>query len=93
MTATRKTRPKPEREWFSPPEVAAKFGQRPESIIAAIRTGELPAANFAAKGRTRPRYRIHRDDLEAFIRRRAVVPAAKPAPRPRREAVGVTQYV
>lgn len=80
------------REYLSPPAAGAITGSRPETVIAWIRSGELPAVNFARRGASRPRYRIHRDELAAFLRRRTVSPPTKPAPRRLPEAT-VTRYV
>ena len=91
--ARRSSRPLPEREWHSPPEIAARIGKRPEYIVAEIQAGRLPAGDFASAGASRPRYRIHRDDLEGWIERRRVVPPAKPVPLRPRTPAGVREYV
>ena len=85
------SRQKPVREWITPPEVAAEVGGRPETVIAWIRAGELPAVDFARRGAMRPRFRIKRDDFDAFLARRAVVPKAKPTPR-RRPPADVIEF-
>ncbi len=85
-------RAKPDGAFVTPPEIAAEVGSRPETVIGWIRSGELPAVDFARRGALRPRFRVNRDDLDRFMRRRSVSTAAEPLSRRRPEA-GVTQYV
>ena len=87
------SRPKPPREWFTPPEIAAVIGIRPEAVISRIRSGELLAVDFARPGSRRPRFRVRRSDLDDFLRRRSVCPEPPARPRPRRDDPAVTQYV
>lgn len=76
---------KPEREFLTTGEVAAITRSRPETVVNHwIRGGELLAVNFARKGATRPRFRIRREDLKSFLRRRSTLPQVKPASRRRR---------
>ena len=60
-----------------------RWGCAPESIIGFIKSGELRAFNVAAKGTTRPRWRITEEAIREFERRRAAVPV-KPAQKKRR---------
>jgi len=57
-----------EQENYTPPQLAKIFGSSPETIIALIRSGDLPAVNFSTG--QRPRYRVLRGDWEAFLARR-----------------------
>lgn len=84
-------RSKPTRDWMTPPEAAAMFGIRAEAIRRYIRANELPAVNFARQGARRPRLRIHREALDAFLRRRAV--AAPPRTAKRRSDENVINYI
>jgi|PlaIllAssembly_1097288.scaffolds.fasta_scaffold280225_2 excisionase family DNA binding protein len=74
-----------DRDYLTPPEVARLLRVRESKVAAWIRTGQLVAINLS-EGR-RPRYRVRRTDLEAYLEQRAVVPESKPATRQRREAV------
>ncbi len=83
---------KPVREWITPPMIAAEVGGHPETVIGWIRSGELPAVDFSRRGSLKPRFRVKREDFDAFLRRRSVVAPSKPAPR-RKATEQVTQYV
>lgn len=83
---------KPPREWITPPMIAAEIGSHPETVIGWIRSGELPAADFSRRGSLKPRFRVKREDFDAFLRRRSVVAPPKSAPR-RKSDQNVTQYV
>jgi excisionase family DNA binding protein len=72
-----------QREYLTPPETARLLGVDPAKVIFWIRSGELRASDLATRRAGRPRYRIARTDIEAFLTRRSVVPAPKIA-RPRR---------
>lgn len=65
--------PDPDR-YLTPPQVAAKFGCKPETVISWIRSGELRCLNLARHGSLKPRYRIPVDALADFERVRTVVP-------------------
>ena len=77
----------------TPPEAARELGVHPDKITYWIASGELRASNLArdANGR-KPRYRIMREDLEAFLASRAVPGPAPKATRRRRKAQDVTEY-
>lgn len=66
--------------YLIPREIATRLRVSPEKVLGWIRRGELCAINVS--NATRPRYRIDKDDLEAFLRRREVQP---PLPRRRRK--------
>lgn len=87
----RKTRPA--RAYLTPPEIAAETGSRPETVISWIRSGELPAVDFARRGATRPRFRVNRADYETFLAGRAVQSPAPRRPGRRQADPGVTEYV
>lgn len=84
---------KKEKEFLTPPDVARMLDVSPDKVISWCRTGELRAVNMAASLATRPRYRIKRADLEAFLERRTIGP---PPPRARRrrktEPAGEERY-
>lgn len=52
-------------EWLSIKEVAAVLGAAPSSVQQWAKDGRLPAAMLPNR-----KYRIHRDDLDAFVRGR-----------------------
>ncbi len=83
---------KPNREWLPASYWAALCGSRPETLVAEIRAGRLKAVDFSAPNARRPRYRIHADDFQAWLDRRAVCPKAPSAPRARHDAT-TRQYV
>jgi len=59
------------------PEVSKKLRIGPDKVRQLIISGELRAKNVASRSASRPRYRITREDLAAFERARAVVPATQ----------------
>lgn len=67
---------RPPADAFTPPQVAKQLGVRPASLLSWIRSGQLKAANVGNK--SRPRYRIQRADIDAFLKGR------QPQPRPPR---------
>ena len=70
---------------LTPPEVARLFRVDVHKVLTWIRNGELRAVNVAARLGGRPRYRIDREDLAAFERRRQVQPPPPVIRRPRRK--------
>jgi transposase len=75
---------------FSVREVAEIIGIRAHSVTALIRTRELRATDISLRPGGRPTWRVSRDELESFLRRRT----QSVAPPRRRKRVGktVTQY-
>jgi hypothetical protein len=53
-------------EFVTPPELAKVYRVKPESILAAIRRGELKAIDMARPGSRRPRFRISRQAIADF---------------------------
>lgn len=64
---------------MTPPEVAKQLRCRASQVLTWIRSGQLKAANLSKS--SRPRYRVHPDDLVAFLKSRQPEP---PQRRPRR---------
>jgi excisionase family DNA binding protein len=61
-----------EREFFTPPQISAMTGMKQDNILDLIHRGELKAYNTALDPNgQRPRWRISRADLEAFLESRA----------------------
>jgi excisionase family DNA binding protein len=58
-------------EFITTPIAAKMLGVGADKIRCAIESGELRAANFS-NGQIRPRYKIHREDLAAFVKGRQV---------------------
>lgn len=75
-------RPASANRMLTPPEIAARFRVKPETVIGWIRSGELRAIDVSRQGSRRPRFRIDPGDLIAFANRRAV--AVAPSKRSRR---------
>lgn len=73
-------------------EVAERLGVNHSKVAAWIRAGELAAINVALRTNGLPKYRITAAALAAFLARRAIVPPAAPAPRPR-PSRDIPQYV
>ncbi|HEY0984835.1 helix-turn-helix domain-containing protein [Schlesneria sp.] len=69
----------------TPPEIAARYGCKPETVIGWIRSGELKAINLAKRGAMKPRFRVSPDALEAFELARSVVPREPTVKRPPRD--------
>jgi excisionase family DNA binding protein len=67
--------PSPE-PYLTPPEIAKLLRVSPEKVLGWIRRAELRAVNVG--NGTRPRYRVSREWLDAFLQVREVQP---PAPR------------
>ena len=67
--------------YLTPPELARRYGVKPDKILAWIRSGELRAINLVERPGGRPRWKISEADLLIFEQRRA---ATGPAPRTRR---------
>lgn len=65
---------------LTPTEIAKLLKVSPETVIGWIRKGELLGVNVGS-GTRRARFRVSRESLDEFLRRREVQP---PAPRQRR---------
>jgi len=52
----------PEKEYYSPQEIAEKFNLKPRTVANWIRQGKLKAIKLGDL------WRVHRADLEAFIK-------------------------
>ena len=63
------------------PEVARHLRVRPDKVLAWVHSGRLRGYNVAEKENGRPKYRINREDLEAFTMLRVPL-QTKPAGRP-----------
>ena len=73
-------------KWMTPPEVAQELRVRESKIPEWIRTGELIAVDVSERPGGRPRWRIRREDLDDFLRRRqSQPPTPKPIRRRRRD--------
>jgi hypothetical protein len=77
----------------TPPEIATRFGCKPETVIAWIRNGELAAINLARRGSLRPRYRVSPEALAAFEQARSVVPRTPPVRRKPSRKLPIKRFV
>ena len=69
------------REYSTPPEIAQLLRVRVDKVRNWIARGELRASDVSERSGGRPRFRIHRDDLDAFLERRLVKPPPRSARR------------
>lgn len=77
---------------LTPPQLAKRYGCKPEKILAWIRSGELQALNLATTRGGRPRWRITPEAIAAFERSRTATPPPPVVRRRRRTDPHVTQY-
>ncbi len=63
----------PHNQPLTVPEVAKLLRVSPDKVLSWIRSGRLRGYNIAERENGRPKYRINRDDLDAFANRRCVV--------------------
>lgn len=77
---------------LTPPQLAGEWRVDVHRVLAWIKSGELRAANLATRLSGRPRYRISREDAEAFWHRRMVVPLPK-APKGVKTPAQVLQWL
>lgn len=75
-------------EYLKPPEIANLLRVGGDSVLAWIHSGELRAIDSTMGRGQRPRWRIHRADLEAFLTRRAASPEPRRRRSPRRRPAG-----
>jgi excisionase family DNA binding protein len=69
----------------TPPQLAKELGVEAEKVLRWIKAGELRAVNTATRPNgKRPRWRISRDAIADFERRRASKATRRP-PRPKRQ--------
>jgi transposase len=79
-------------ETLTPPEVARILRVSSEKVIGWLLAGELEGFDAATKRGGRPRYRITREALADFQRRRSAAVDAKPARPKRRPFATGKQY-
>lgn len=72
--------------YLTPPEIAKLLRVSQDKILGWIRRAELRAINVS--NRSRPRYRVSRESLEAFLNARAVHPPPPPVRRQRQPPEG-----
>ena len=72
------SKPIHEREAFSPPEVAAKWGVSVNTIHSLIHAGKLAAVPLNLTG-TRPRWKISREAMSRFLESHSTKPAESAA--------------
>ena len=78
---------------LTPPQLAKRWGIKPEKVIAFIRSGELRAFDISMRaGVGRPRFRIPVDAVIEFENRRAVTPPTKPVRRRSKKPHDVIEF-
>ena len=77
---------------LTPQQLAKQMGIHVDKVYALIRSGELRATDTAVKRGGRPRYRISRDDADAFQQRRRNLPPPPAVPRRKKRDLGITEY-
>ena len=65
-----------DQEFFKVPEIAKLFGIDQQKVLRWIAYGHLNAIDVSLNQSQRPRWRIHRKELAAFLRR-----SSKPHPK------------
>jgi excisionase family DNA binding protein len=80
------------RQYVTAVQVAADLGVNQSKVLGWIHRGELRAINVAARLGGRPRWRISREAVDAFLAARTVQPAAAPPRRRRRADPEVIQF-
>lgn len=73
----------PSEPYLTPPEIAKLLRVAPDKVLGWIRRAELRAVNVG--NGTRPRYRVSREALDAFLQAREVQPPPPRQVRRRRE--------
>jgi excisionase family DNA binding protein len=80
-------------EYLKPPEIAKLLRVGGDSVLRWIHTGELRAMDSTMGQGQRPRWRIHRADLEKFLASRAATPPPKSTRQRRRtKSADVIQF-
>jgi hypothetical protein len=74
-----------EDSFLTPPQLAKRLRVAPETVLGWIRSGELVAANLAARNRRRPRYHIDPRDVEEFLKGRRPKPKSEIKRPPKRQ--------
>lgn len=77
--------------WLTPPAIAEELSIRQSKVSAWIASGELIAVDLSESRGGRPRWRIRRSDLEAFLLRRQSKKPAEPVRRRKRQT-GVIEF-
>lgn len=75
-----------DKAFLSPPEIAELLGVGHSKVLAWIMRGELRASDVATVRGQRPRYKVARADLDAFLARRSTTPEPETPRRRRKKA-------
>ena len=81
-----------EAKYLTPPEVARLLRVDGMKVLEWIRRGEIVAVNVAARGATRPRWRVAQSALEAFLQARTAIATLPVQRRPRRRCAHVIEF-
>lgn len=82
-----------EKTKLSPPELARRWGMKPDTVRALITSGQLDATDFSLRpGVGKPRWKIDIADVIAFELRRKAKPPPKATRRRRKPIANVIEF-
>jgi hypothetical protein len=75
-------------DYFTPPELARRWGISPDKVVSWLRSGELRGINLALRAGPgkRARWRISLAEVEAFEQRRGATPTPRRTRRTKEQA-------
>ena len=83
----------PDKAFLTPVQVAREIGVQGDTVLAWIHSRQLLALDVSRGAGQRPRWRISRADLEAFLESRRTASPAPAPERKRRQAVKIPRHV
>ena len=70
-------------QYLTPRQIARMLGVSHEKVLRWIHNGELPAVDLSTNQLERPRFKVAKDNLDAFLNKRSVKPLSQPTRRSR----------
>lgn len=81
-------------EFFTPRALAKQLGTSPDRVVDLIHSGELLAIDIRGPGSRRATWRISRESIDDFVRRRASKqPETEQPARPNKSRKSAAKYV
>lgn len=77
--------------YLTPPELAARWRCKPETVLSLIRSGRLRGFTLSPPGSKRPRWRIAPDAITEYESRHEARPVVRVARR-RKQPVGAIEW-